>query len=125
MIKFSPALAQFAVYLCGGLLSALIDVGAMQIFLMSGLDLIIATTIGFFSGLGVNYLFHSKITFKKMVGLAPVMRYMTVVALNYVLTIACVYAAVALETNAMVGKLTALPLVAINGFILGKRWIFK
>ncbi|WP_426192755.1 GtrA family protein [Massilia sp. DWR3-1-1] len=125
MIKWSPHSVQFLVYVSGGVLCALIDVGVMTVLLGKGASIVLATSVGFLAGLCVNYLFHAKITFKKMVGLAPLARYLAVVAMNYLLTLACVYAAVWLGAGALAGKLFALPLVAVSGFVLGKRWIFR
>jgi putative flippase GtrA len=125
MSKWPPHSVQFLVYVSGGVLCALIDVGLMTVLLNKGAGIMQATSAGFLAGLAINYLFHAKITFKKMVGLAPIARYLAVVAMNYLLTLACVYAAVLLGMAALAGKLFALPLVAVSGFILGKRWIFR
>jgi putative flippase GtrA len=116
---------QFAIYVCGGVLCALIDIGIMQLLLRQGVHLASATTAGFLAGLLVNYVFHSTVTFAA--GATPVRfaRYLCVVAVNYALTIACVTAAQALFQAPLLGKIASLPLVALSGYVLGKFWIFK
>jgi putative flippase GtrA len=116
--------AQFLVYLGGGVLSALIDIGVMQLLLRNGVALLAATSLGFLAGLLFNYAFHARLTFKSHSG-AAFARYLCVVALNYLLTLAVVGAAAALLGMPLLGKLASLPLVAVNGFLLGKYWIFK
>ena len=47
------------------------------------------------------------------------------VGVNYLMTIACVALGQAVFDNPLVGKIVSLPLVAANGYLLGKYWIFK
>lgn len=116
---------QFLVYLGGGVLSALADIGLMQLLLGAGLPLVLATSAGFAAGLLVNYAFHARITFGQLAGRASFLRYLCVVAANYLLTLALVGAGQHLLGSPLAGKLLSLPLVALNGFLLGKFWIFK
>jgi putative flippase GtrA len=126
-----PALAsrlltrQFAVFLAGGLLCALVDVGLMQLLLGAGVQATAAASAGFAAGLLVNYAFHSRVTFSAAASPANFTRYLCVVGLNYLLTIGCVALAESSFDNPLVGKLVSLPLVAVNGYLLGKYWIFK
>lgn len=116
---------QFAVYLSGGVLCALIDIGIMQLLIHRGVYYASATTAGFLAGLLVNYAFHSRVTFNA--GATPMRfaRYLCVVAVNYLITLACVGAALALLGSPLAGKIVSLPLVALSGYVLGKFWIFK
>lgn len=116
---------QFLLYLAGGVASALIDVGLMQFLIYSGVDYVTATSIGFIAGLVFNYGYHATVTFTAPPSGRSMGRYLAVVAMNYLFTLACVALSVHLLGLAVVGKLLSLPLVAINGFILGKHWIFK
>ena len=121
---------QFLIYLGGGLLSAAIDIGIMQLLIRGGCAYQLATTGGFASGLLFNYLFHLRLTFGAPASSSSFARYLCVVGLNYGVTMACVALAVLLlpaaeATRALAGKLASLPLVAFNGFLLGKYWIFK
>ena len=125
MLELLSRQRQFLLYLAGGVASALIDVGLMQFLIYSGVDYVTATSIGFIAGLVFNYGYHATVTFTAPPSGRSMGRYLAVVAMNYLFTLACVALSVHLFGLAVVGKLLSLPLVAINGFILGKHWIFK
>jgi len=116
---------QFAVFLTGGLICALADIGLMQLLLQGGVQATAAASAGFAAGLLVNYAFHSRVTFNAAANPANFARYLCVVGVNYLLTIACVAVAEATLANPLAGKLLSLPLVAVNGYLLSKYWIFK
>ena len=115
---------QLLVYLTGGVLSALIDVGLMQLLIVQDVNYVLATSAGFITSLAFNFTFHARYTFSAPLSGSSLVRYLCVVALSYVLTLACVATSVQLLGNALSGKLIALPLAAALGFVLGKRWIF-
>lgn len=125
MLELLSRQRQFLLYLAGGVASALIDVGLMQFLIYSGVDYVTATSVGFIAGLVFNYGYHATVTFTAPPSGRSMGRYLAVVAMNYLFTLACVALSVHLLGLAVVGKLLSLPLVAINGFILGKHWIFK
>ena len=116
---------QFLIYLAGGVTSALVDIGLMQLLIGAGLHYGAAATAGFGAGLSVNYVFHSSLTFRHAATPASFSRYACVVALNYALTLLCVSLAATYLDNPLAGKIISLPLVAMVGFVLGKIWIFK
>ncbi|KQN75998.1 hypothetical protein ASF04_06775 [Duganella sp. Leaf61] len=131
---------QFLVFVGGGLLCTALDVGVMQGLLLGiGLSVTAATTAGFATGLLLNYAFHARVTFGRLHSAGAFLRFLCVVGLNYLLTIACVSAALVLARAgmgagaaseatagvALIGKLVSLPLVACNGFLLSKYWIFR
>jgi putative flippase GtrA len=116
---------QFALFVAGGALCALVDVGLMQALIAAGLHFASATTAGFAAGLMVNYAFHSRVTFEAAATPFNFARYLCVVGINYLLTMGFVSMSVALLANPLAGKLVSLPLVALNGFVLSKYWIFK
>ena len=116
---------QFAVFVTGGVLCALIDIGLMEVLIAAGAHYASAATAGFAAGLLVNYAFHSRITFGAQATPHNFARYLCLVGINYLLTLGCVALTVHLFGNALAGKLLSLPLVALNGFALGKYWIFK
>lgn len=116
---------QFAIFVLGGLLCAGVDVGTMQLLLAGGVHHTAAASAGFGTGLLVNYAFHSRVTFGQGASAANFARYLCVVGLNYLLTIACVALAASLVANPLAGKILSLPLVAVNGYLLSKFWIFK
>jgi putative flippase GtrA len=115
---------QFGLFVTGGALSALVDVGLMQLLLVAGVHYALATSAGYLAAFQLNYAFHSRLTFA--VGPTPPRtgRYLCVVALNYLLTLACVALAQPVLGNPLAGKLISLPLVTLTGYLLGKYWIF-
>jgi putative flippase GtrA len=102
-----------------------VDVGLMQALIAGGIHFASATTAGFAAGLLVNYAFHSRVTFEAAATPFNFARYLCVVGINYLLTMAFVSMSVALLGIPLAGKLVSLPLVALNGFVLSKYWIFK
>lgn len=118
-------LRQFGVYVAGGFLCAAIDIGVMQLLLLNGIPPIASSTVGFAAGLVVNYLYHSRVTFDQATSGASFVRYLVVVAMNYLLTIACVWLAVVVCDSPLTGKIVSLPIAAVNGFLLGRYWIFR
>lgn len=116
---------QFAVFVAGGALCALLDVGLMQLLLATGVHFAAAVSAGFGAGLLLNYAFHARLTFAGQASGASMLRFGCVVALNYLTTLALVALFVGFGAPALAGKLVSLPLVAVNGFLLGKYWVFK
>lgn len=118
-------LRQFTVFVAGGLLCAGVDIGLMQLLILQGVHHTAAASAGFAAGLLVNYAFHSRITFGQAASRASFARYLAVVGLNYIVTIGCVALAASLFANPLAGKILSLPLVAVNGYLLSRYWIFK
>lgn len=116
---------KFFIFISGGLLSALIDIGAMAVLLRMSTGSFIATTSGFALGLGVNYIFHANITFGAQKTIRSMICYIIIVCLNYGMTLAFVFIAQSLNFSAIAGKLMSLPFIAVNGFVLSKYWAFK
>jgi len=116
---------QLALFLFGGVLSALVDIGVLQLLLHHGAHFAAATTAGFLSGLLVNYAWHSRVTFETAATPSSFARYLCVVVLNYLLTLGCVALAEGLFGMPLAGKIASLPLISINSYLLGKYWIFK
>lgn len=116
---------QFLVFVAGGLLSALVDIGLMQLALRNGAAPLWAASAGFAAGLAVNYAFHARVTFARLSQRHSLLRYLCVVAFNYGLTLLMVALAHSLAGSPLAGKLASLPLVAASGFLLSKFWVFK
>ena len=112
-------------FLIVGGLSALIDVCLMQLFISSGCDYLIATTVGFVIGLLVNFALHSSVTFQSKPTARSFARYLCLVGLNYLFTLGSVSLSMQLLGDAVIGKLLSLPLIAVNGYLVGKYWIFR
>ena len=116
---------QLVVYIVGGLVCAAIDVGLMQLLIVNDVNPFLATTAGFLISLIVNFVFHAKVTFKNTASAATFTRYLCVVALNYLITLGIVALSISLLDVALYGKLVSLAIISVNGFLLGKYWIFR
>ncbi len=116
---------QFLIFVAGGALCAILDIGVMQLLIAKQLNSVMATSIGFLTGLLVNYAFHAKVTFKNLTTALTFFRFVCVVGANYLITIGFVTLAISLLDSALAGKLASLPVVAVNGYFLSKYWIFK
>jgi putative flippase GtrA len=116
---------QFLMYVAVGLLSALIDIGAMQALMYAGVHYGLATSAGFALGLGVNYRSQAKFTFKAARSHRSAFRYGVLVLANYVLTLVFVVAAEHWLASALVGKVVSLPVIAVSGFLWSRFWVFK
>lgn len=116
---------QFVVFICGGLMTAAIDIGVMQGLMRRGLSPVTSASAGFFCGLVANYLFHARMTFTTDASLGSLWRYLAIVAVNYLITVAIVWLADILFALPLVGKIASLPAVAINGYLLSKHWAFR
>lgn len=119
------AVRRFVIYIGVGIICALIDIGLMQLLALFGAHFMVATTAGFAAGLVVNFLLHTHVTFSASYSHGALMRYLIVVAVNYALTLASVAIFHAWLDMALLGKLLSLPLVAVNGYWLGKLWIYR
>jgi len=125
MPERTPPRRQFAIFVAGGLLCAALDVGLMQLLLRAGAGAAAAATAGFLASLLLNYAFHSRVTFDAAASAAGFKRYLCVVGINYLLTLGCVSVGAHLLGMPLAGKLVSLPLVAVNGYLLSKHWIFR
>lgn len=116
---------QFLIYIVGGVISAIIDVGIMHILISSGINPVFSASAGFISSLIFNYIFHAKVTFKNNTTPKNLFRFGFLVGLNYIITITFVGIADIFSLNPLIGKFASMPVVAINGFLISKHWIYK
>lgn len=122
----APAPArQFAVFVAVGLLTAAVDVGLLQLLTGAGARPVPAATAAFAVAFVLNFALHARVTFGTVWSARAVRRFAAVVLGNYGITIALVAASAALLTSPLPGKLVSLPLVAVNGFLWSKHWVFK
>lgn len=117
--------AQMMVFVLGGILSAAVDIGITVLLLRSSVAYPLAISIGFAAGLGINFLFHARVTFRALIEAASAARFLTVVALNYGITLAMVWLFhQVLGQSVLFGKVLSLPIVATVGFVLSRIWVF-
>jgi len=116
---------QFIIFVAGGTMCALIDVGLMHLLLSLGVHYSLAASAGFGTGLLVNYAFHTRVTFGASASAGNFARFLCVIAMNYSMMLVCVALSAHFLDNPLVGKLLSLPITAINGYFLSKHWIYK
>lgn len=116
---------QFMIFIAGGIVSALVDVFILQTMIIMGYVNILSVTVGFFGGLIVNFGFHVKLTFKSVTSFLILVRFLLVVMVNYFITVAFVMLSFSMLESVLVGKIASLPIIAINGFLLCKYWVFN
>jgi putative flippase GtrA len=116
---------QMSLFVLGGILSAAFDVGLTAFLLRLNVDYLLAVSAGFAAGLGINFLYHARVTFRALVSLGAGVRFLVVVAVNYCLTLAVVwFVHNVLGQSVLFGKVLSLPFVAVNGFVLSRAWVF-
>lgn len=118
-------LRRFSIFIVVGIACAVIDIGLMQLLIWIGVHYLVAATLGFVAGLIANFLLHTHITFGKKYSHGALVRYMSVVLANYLLTLFTVSLFQMSLNMPLLGKLLSLPLVAINGFLLSKHWVYR
>ena len=123
MIK--PHARQFLTFICVGGISAIIDVGCMRVLMLWQVHYVLAATAGFLLGFAINFTLHTLVTFKSAYSKTTLVKFMLVVLLNYGLTISIIAVSSYFWGSAMAGKILSLPVVAVSGFLLSKRWIYK
>ena len=117
--------AQFMVFIAGGILSAIVDVCILQTMIIIGYGHILPVTVGFVGGLIVNFAFHVKLTFNSLTSFLILVRFLLVVMVNYLITVAFVMISFSMIESVLVGKIVSLPIIAMNGFLLCKYWVFN
>ena len=117
--------SQFATFTAGGLLSATVDLGVLFTFLQLGVTPYVALTGAFICGLGINLWLHARLTFESTLQAENSIRFLFVVVMNYVLTLSVVLVFERLGLGHFLGKIAALPLVSLHGFLWSKHWVFK
>jgi len=108
-----------------GVFCAVLDTGLMQLLIWLGTNYFISTTLSFFFGFIVNFYLHTRITFRSTYTHSTLVRFMLVVLINYIITLIIVHIFQIMMTMPLLGKLISLPIVAINGFLLSKKWVYK
>jgi putative flippase GtrA len=115
---------KFTIYLLVGVFSAAVDLGVFQWLICLGYSVNVALFSSFISGLCVNYVGHASFTFKVKFSWVSFVKYLFVVVLNYFLAFSVVWVCILVWDSPFFGKLASLPVVALSGYHIGKRWIF-
>lgn len=116
---------QFITFLGVGLTCALIDISIMELLRHAGVHDGIAVSIGFATGVVLNYILHARLTFRSSTSKINAAKFAGIVLLNYGITIIFVYLSTYFIGSILIGKIASLPVIAINGFLLSRYWAFK
>ena len=73
-----------------------------------------------------NYALHRVYNFRTRspLGASSVALYVVIVGCNYVLTLAIIEVGLQLGLGVMWGKIVSLPVIALTGFVLTRRFVF-
>ena len=117
---------QFARYVLVGGFSAVVDLSALWMLLQARLPRPIALAVALVLGIAINYLLHHRFTFRSTRRVDPrsIGLFLAIVGINYLLTLAIVEAGLAIGLTVMWSKLVSLPVIALNGFLFNRRFVF-
>lgn len=116
---------QFLVFVGVGILSALIDIATMEGLIQLDIHYGLAVSVGFSVGLIFNYICHARVTFRASSSMLTVVKFGAVVFINYLITITFVVGSQHWLGSVLAGKVASLPVVAVNGFLWSRYWVFK
>lgn len=117
---------QFGRYLVVGVISAAIDIAALWLLLSAQMGRALAVAVAMVAGMVANYALHRVYTFRTRspLGVSSVALYVVIVGCNYVLTLAIIEVGLRLGLSVMWGKVVSLPVIALTGFVLTRRFVF-
>ena len=124
MLKNKIAI-QFVIFILVGASSALLDLYLLYALRKINLNINLSITIAYISGALLNYLLHTFLTFKKTTNKKNLSKFITVLLINYSLTLIIIYILLQLNTDLIIAKIISLPVIAVIGFILARNWIYK
>jgi len=108
-----------------GLISAVVDLCTLYISIELGVYTYGAISVAFFLGLITNLWLHARITFETKLKTENSIKFLLIVGMNYGITLGMVFVSQQMWQIYLLGKLASIPMVAINGFLWGKYWVFR
>ena len=116
---------QFLMYVCVGVVCTVIDIASAKGLAHAGVHYAWAVSGGFFFSLIINYALHARVTFQAISSHLTMLRFGAVVAVNYLITMLFCAVSVHLAGDFIFGKLLSLPVIAVNGYLLSRNWVFR
>ncbi len=108
-----------------GVTSAIIDMGLLiGLRELGGVSIPIATTIGFWTGLFYNFSLNRAWSFGAERIATPFVRYLTVVGINYLVTLTIVTGGAAAGVPYIFAKIFAIGFGTLGTFVAYNRWVF-
>jgi putative flippase GtrA len=117
----------FGRFLLVGVLSYLTDAGSLALLHGgAGVPLLVATSIAFALGLGVNYGLNRVLTFGSDALIRyEVPRYLLLVVANYVITLGLVGGLTAAGLPYLASKTVSTAVLAVANFVAYRSWVFR
>lgn len=117
---------QFFVFIVSGCLTSIVDCTVVYLSLLLTENVNFAISLGFACGFVVNFILHTKFTFKQKFSVSSGWKLIVVVAINYILTLLLCRALMELlSLGVLFAKIMTLPAIAVIGFLLSRYWVFK
>jgi putative flippase GtrA len=108
-----------------GVSSAIIDMGLLiGLRELGGVSIPLATTIGFWTGLFYNFSLNRAWSFGTERIATPFVRYLTVVGINYLVTLSIVTGGAAAGVPYIVAKIFAIGFGTLGTFVAYNHWVF-
>jgi len=110
-----------------GLISTILDLCVLKISLLIGLNVYLAISLGFFTGLTNGYILNSRFVFKQDPSHRRYFKYFLISLGGYFLTLGIVYLLHDRSgwLSPIYAKLIAVVIVFFWNYILSKLWAFK
>lgn len=108
-----------------GTTSAIIDMGLLiGLRELAGVSIPLATTVGFWTGLVYNFSLNRAWSFGADRVATPFLKYLTVVGINYLVTLAIVTGGAAAGIPYVFAKIFAIGFGTLGTFVAYNRWVF-
>ncbi|CCN70289.1 GtrA family protein [Vibrio nigripulchritudo] len=125
--KLVSLIKTFILFCFSGGTSAIVDLGTLYLLIeYTDIKNYVSISIAFLIGLAVNYYLHTYLTFKSSASKGNFIRFMIAVLVNYLLMLLIIeFCMIVIGLSIMWAKFISLPIIALNGFILSKLWVYN
>lgn len=120
----SDRIRRLVTFLGVGVASASVDAGVFSLLYALGVVAPAASAIGFLSAFAVNYSGNRALVFRVVHSRKMLVRYVLLVAMNFVLSTSIVAGLVAVNLQAHIAKLISMAVIALINYLLMSRWVF-
>lgn len=127
-LKTLPIAGEFLRFIVVGALSTIVNYGVFYVLFISGVSYLMASALGFLSGVGVGYHLNKKWTYghKARSSLVLKTKYLTVYAVSLVLGLAFLAGLVnSLGLDARLANVLTIGVTTMTNFIGTKFWVFR
>lgn len=115
---------RWVTFLGVGAASAAVDAGVFSVLFALGLVAPLASALSFLSAFAVNYSGNRALVFRVVHNRRMLVRYVVLVAMNFVLSTSIVAGLVAVRVEGHIAKLISMAVIALINYWLMSRWVF-